>query len=117
MKYELINPSDKVIYDAPNKLISGMATLSLSAGYGGDCLDNPEQSSPIFLFGGGSEWLEEQSGLELEACFKTHAAELVKTLRSFELVGERTSLNDIVTVANKVANNIETRFLKKVAAK
>ena len=113
MKYELINPSDAIFYDAPDAVHSAMATALLSSAYGGNCLENSEHSSPIFLLGGASEWIEEKSGLTPDEFIEKNAQTLHDTLKSFRYEGERTSLNRIVDRAHEYASAIQKKFLQK----
>lgn len=111
MKYELINPSDKIYYDAPDAAHSAMATALLSSAYGGECLDNSEHNSPIFLLGGAPEWIKEKSGLEPDEFIERNAQTLHDTLKSFRYASERTSMSRIVDSAHSYARAIERKFL------
>lgn len=112
MKYELINPSDKIYYDAPDQAHSAVATALLSNGYGGKCLDNPEHDSPIFLFTKADNWIFEKTGLTPDEFIEQNAQSLHDTLKSFRYDTERTSLTKIVSMAHRYAQAIEEKFIK-----
>ena len=113
MKYELINPSDKIYYEAPDQIHSAVATALLSNAYGGKCLDDSANDSPIFLFGGAAEWIEEKSGLTVDQFIEKNAQTLHDTLKSFRYASERTSMSRIVDAAHKNSIAIEKQFLQQ----
>lgn len=113
MRYELINPSDKIYYEAPDAIHSAIATILLSVSYGGECLDDSEQSSPIFLFGGAEKWVKEKSGKTMQEYLRANAQSIRDTLLSFRYEGERTSMSRIVDIAHQYADAINRNFLQE----
>lgn len=113
LKYELINPSDKIYYEAPDQIHSAVATALLSNGYGGKCLDDSAHDSPIFLFSDPSEWIKEKSGITAYQFIESNAQTLYDTLKSFRYASERTSMSRIVDSAHKYARAIDEKFLQQ----
>lgn len=113
MKYELINPSDEIYYDAPDVIHSAMATALLASSYGGKCLEDSRYDSPIFMFSPASEWIKEKSGLTPDEFIEKNAQTLHDTLKSFRYASERTSMSRIVDTAHKYAAAINNKFLSK----
>jgi hypothetical protein len=86
-EYELVNPSDKYTFLAPNLVIAACAVLILGEGrYGAHRVDNEEERVPIFLFGGHDVWLKEQGVDDFPEYIKSHGAEISACLDSF-LIG------------------------------
>lgn len=112
MKYELINPSDKIYYDAPDVVHSACATALISTAYGGACLDEGGENSPIFLLSSASDWIEERSGMSVDDFIAKNAQSLHDTLASFRYDSERTSMNKIVASAHMYAEAIKKKFLE-----
>lgn len=113
MKYELINPSDKIYYEAPDKIHSALATSLLSNSFGGKCLEDSKHDSPIFLFGGSQQWIEQESGITLAEFIRKNSESIYDTLKSFRYDGERTSMNRIVDFAHKYAQIIKEKWLEQ----
>lgn len=112
MKYELINPSDKIFYDAPDVIHSAVATALISTAYGGACQEKDGEDSPIFLFGDASEWIKERSGIGVEDFIEKNAQSLFETFQSFRLAsGKRTSMNNIVGAAHQYAEALKKKYL------
>lgn len=110
-KYELINPSDKIFYEAPDAVHSAVATALISTGYGGNCLTEGGENSPIFLMHSASEWIEKRSGMTVDEFIEKNAESLYEVLSSFRYSSERTSLNKIVDTAHQYAEAIKKKFL------
>lgn len=111
LQYELINPSDKIYFEVPDVVHAATATALISTAYGGKCLTEGGEDSPIFLLGGASEWIEKRSGMSVDDFIEKNAQTLHDTLSSFRYAHERTSMNRIVDIAHQYANAIKKKFL------
>ncbi len=60
MLYELVNPSDRYIFEAKNREVAALTVLSLSTAYGATAKEDDENNNiPVFILGGAKEWYEE----------------------------------------------------------
>lgn len=62
MILELINPSDPITFEAPDRLVAAAVALLLGGGHYPVNDEAGQQVVPLFLFGGMTEWFEEQFG-------------------------------------------------------
>ena len=110
MKWELINPSDKIFFDAPDLKVATVACTIVGRGqYGADSQESEETVS-IFLPGEHDEWCKSQFNQSLKELFDSiDMDEVRKCLKSFRYDLERTSLNRIVDYAHKMAENIKEK--------
>jgi hypothetical protein len=108
MKCEIINPSDKVFIEHRDKKTLFKAVLLLGRGqYGAKDIDG-DFKIPVFLFGGVEEYCQETFGLNFELIMAgVKVTDLVDAFRSVSMNHERTSLNDIVGLAQKYADKYE----------
>jgi len=115
MKYELINPSDNIHFEAKDFEVAAVATLLVGRGKyaakpegkGSDAA--PEV--PILMFGGLEEWTAQtfscNPGDLIKRVSQDKRPALIRTLRSFKIEGgERSSLNDICGYAHAYAKSI-----------
>lgn len=86
MEYELINPSDKYTFVAPDLEVAALTVFTLSFSYGAEPKDNGEDV-PIFIFGGADKWYEEKFGRKFEDGIALRKGELADALRSMMLGG------------------------------
>jgi hypothetical protein len=114
MKYELINPSDKIYFDAPDVVHAATATALISTAYGGKCLEDGGEDSPVFLFSSASDWVQNRSGMTVDEFIENNAQTLHDTLASFRYDTERTSMSRIVDAAHQYADAINRKFLTVV---
>jgi len=109
MRFEIINPSDKAFCEASDYKTACIAITTFSQGKYGlkQCDgDGDFKMPPIFFSGVG--WFVIQFSESFEKiCDEIDRKEVINVLRSIQLEGERTSLNDIVGIAKVVANEIE----------
>lgn len=89
--FELINPSDRYTFEAPNIRVAGAAVCCLSTGFGARRVDRPEEVTPVLF--GWEEWLK-QRGVNAK-WFQAHWAEVADALASF-LIGTPTDRADVV---------------------
>ena len=89
MFYELINPSDKITFEAPNYESALLATLMVGKGaYGADPIDDSgdviegEEDVPIFFLGGLDEFVAERN-ISLKDIKAQYHDDIVLTLKSF----------------------------------
>jgi hypothetical protein len=57
--YEISNPSDPVTFEADEDWVAALAVAILGSGRMGCTSSDGRQVLPIFLFGGGDTWLED----------------------------------------------------------
>ena len=137
MQYELINPSDSYTFIAPDAEVAALVVFSLSTMYAAKSEDGKTEI-PIFMFGGGKEWYVEQFKRTPDDGIVARKEELADSLSSFMLGGfkdrkrynaalsaitddekrkefielwqdERSSLNDIGTIAHRLAEKLKTK--------
>jgi hypothetical protein len=106
MKYEILNPSDKAFIEG-EPLACALATCLLgNCKYGLATLDM-EPFMPIFIFGGVTEWFKKTFDVELNTdLLDKHKKDIKQALESVKLSGDRSSLNDIVGYAHKIAEKL-----------
>lgn len=117
MRFELINPSDKYLFEAPSLEVAALSVLLLGHGnYGAKQVDG-DAEVPLFLLGGNPDpWFEENFGRTLKASVQIADREqLAATLRSLEIPGpgshdeKRTSMNDLRSRALRLADQLVAR--------
>lgn len=107
MRLEISNPSDKATIDCTNLLAAHLAVVLLASGRFGIIDDDGEHGMPIFLFGGHDEFFQNKHGKALkDAFYSCGYKEVAKALKSIELVGERSSLNDFTSRAHELADEL-----------
>jgi hypothetical protein len=99
MKYELINPSDKIEFEAESNEIAFFCVVMLEPRYAAQNLET-EWSSGIYLFGITEEVIEKELNRDIENFCELYRDEINACFKSFHCVGARTSMNDICKVAN-----------------
>lgn len=116
MKYELINPSDEIFFDAPSFKVAALTCIYLSNGaYGAKATEDGGEDVPVMIFG-WSKWWTERFGTLPEQEMTEHASEVAAALKTFRIEeGERTSLNDICGRAAESADSLE-KTVQKVKA-
>jgi hypothetical protein len=113
MKYELINPSDPIFFEAPNLKIATLACLYVGNGSYGAKPEDGSEEVPLLIFG-WRKWWAEKYDTDPMAEATENAVEIAKALRSFHIQDgrERSSLNDICARAHADADSIEKVALK-----
>lgn len=111
MKFEIINPSDKLFLTAPDLLISAVAICLLSKGvYALKGIgDNDNLEVPLFLFGGHDGWFLENLNCTFQEALikaKERKQELIDCLKSIEYETERGSMNNIQQCGIDIAKSI-----------
>lgn len=115
MRWELTNPSDYYEVESPDFLPAAVAALIVGAGsYGLTPLDGGDEL-PIFLFGGGDEWMQERLGTpHLMEWVGDHWVPVVAALRTIKIDdARRSSFNNIGERAAIWADRIESRYAPK----
>ena len=110
MKYELVNPSDKIYLHADDERVAIAAVLVLSTLYGiTDTKGN--LIMPVLRFGGMDEFLTDKFGSRAgaQSFIAGNLLKMADCLDSFGTDGERTSLNDICARAKIVANALREK--------
>lgn len=83
--YEIINPSDKTSFMAPNLMIASLVTMILGGGQYGAEPENPDENEgvPLMLFGGADEWWQEHFPDEpMEGAIDRHQSDVAACLRT-----------------------------------
>lgn len=106
MTYELINPSDKILLDAPDLEVASVCVTILGQGRYG-LRAGEEMVMPILAFGDFNGWFVKQFGGDLDAVLtrmQGRKPEMVACLESFRLAGggKPSSLNDICGMAHRI---------------
>jgi len=107
MKFECINPSDKIYCESDDLLSLGIVALIFKGQYPFEEIDG-EKKVPLFMFGGGEEWLKENGeDINNNGLIERNSEGVIKCLESFKLAsGDRTSMNDICGYAHKYAQHL-----------
>jgi len=100
MKYELINPSDKIYFDADSDIVSFFCVVMISNGK--FSAENTETgwSGAIYLFGISNDALEIELGMDVESFVNINREDINKCFKSFRYDSERSSMNKIVDYAH-----------------
>lgn len=107
MRLEISNPSDKATIDCTNMLAARLAVIILAEGAYGIIDDKDGNGMPIFLFGGHDEWFVKNHGMTFrEAAQSIPKSEIADALESIQLEGKRTSMNNFVERAKRIADNL-----------
>ena len=110
VKYEIMNPSDKCFIEGTDFKTVCLATIFLGEGkYGLQRADGqPDGSMPPIIFAKG--WFLDRFGQTVEEAIKTCDKNALKdVLKTVELEGERSSLNDIVGRAKDIVEMLEKK--------
>ena len=107
--YEVINPSDAVVLDAPSDAVTVAAVAIL--GVGRYAAKREGFNGPLFLVGGQDEWFREHGGgLTCEAYLLANIAPIAAALKSARYLGQQTSLAPIVDNAHQLAEAMEAKL-------
>lgn len=105
MQYELINPSDKIYFDADEHIVAWLAVVLIGNGMYGAETETEKNNIPICLFG-WRETFKITFQKEPEQALEENKKQLTKCLFSFRTAHERTSLNDICKNACTIATEL-----------
>ncbi len=109
-QYELINPSDKIVFDAPSHEVAALAALIVGLGKYGAVTYNDQRTSVIglALFGGDGGY-RDNYGRDFADGLNALGPEAVAACHSFRLAnGHRSSLNDICGYAHQFKLRVPT---------
>lgn len=112
IEYELINPSDKIYFQAPNFRAATMATAIVGNGAYAARANVADSDVPLFMFGGFKEFCEKNFGKIPDVNDVEFNKDLYATLISFRTEKERTSLNDICGYAHSYAEKVKRALSK-----
>ncbi len=140
MLYELVNPSDKYIFEAKNREVAALTVFSLSTAYGATAKEDYENNNiPVFILGGARDWYEEtfkrtpDEGMDelrndVSAALSSFMLGDFEDYRRYQAALEaitddekrkdfiatwqdgRSSLNDIGTYAHELGENYQTKI-------
>lgn len=101
MKYELINPSDRIFFDAENNKIAQFCSTYISTGY---TYENTEtgESGNMYIFGIDEDGILKEFGCDIKTFIKENAKEIQACFASFRYSSGRTSMNRIVDFAHSI---------------
>lgn len=83
MLYELINPSDPYVFNAPNLEIAALTAFIVGEGNYGAVSEDGSEKVPTFILGGSTEWYQETFNRRLEIGLKESEADIAESLSSF----------------------------------
>ncbi len=99
--YELINPSDKYTFLAPNIEIAGVSVVLISSSYGAECIDDDcDERTPILF--GWDDWLGEK-GID-QNWVESHKTEIADCLESF-LIGGKAEREDVDSMLSMLTDD------------
>lgn len=101
-KYELINPSDYITFEAPTVQISAIVTILLGHGQYSAKNLNKGEDVPMFMFGGVDEWFKKHGIDDRNAFRKDNKAKVALSLETVTAPGGVSSLNDIQAIAKEI---------------
>lgn len=114
--YELINPSDPIHLTATDHTAATAACVLLGNGkYALEPLEGEDAKPvPIMMFGDPEPWFMEHFGQTVDdflASINANPSTTIAALRSVRLAhgGEATSLNDICTKAQRIADRLQSQ--------
>ncbi len=137
MLFEVINPSDKIIFEAESGYIAGLTVLLVGEGKYGCAAENGDTVFPIMLFGGEKqlqEWLEQHEvQTDHNEALASNREAIIEALNSFlvsdmgmykRLVStfteegslrkynddQRSSMNDICGYAYRVSDYLQKQL-------
>jgi hypothetical protein len=98
---EVTNPSDKITIDCTDMDAARVAVLLVGKGMYGIA---GKDGLPLFVMFSVDYWIEKTYNMDTKTWFNSISFERIATaLASMTLVGERTSMNDIVDLAHQMA--------------
>lgn len=104
MIWDLINPSDGVLFDAPDREIAAIATWLLSPAYGASAVsEDGVEDVPIAMFGYPPDFDDDR----IRRVFTERKPEVADALASFRYASKQTSLNPIIDEAHKLAKHLQ----------
>lgn len=107
MRFELINPSDKIFLDADDLRVAQIAALYAGEGYYGLNDENGEQVFGLIAFGGSEEFIKsfgDEDGYK--KFIEANRMAIADCLKTFRTDGVRTSMNDICGSAHHLAEQL-----------
>jgi len=104
--YEIINPSDAAFIDGEYEPCAA-AVLFLGGGWYGMADDSNRDLLPLFGLGGDvNEWWGNKFGRTLDEYATNHKGDIKAALATVHLKGRRSSINDIVRKAKRLAGEV-----------
>ena len=105
MKLELVNPSDKIFFEADDELTAFLTVILLGDGKYGANDEYQKTIVPVLIFG-WRDYFKEKFGGEPEVLLEKNKEKIKKCLKSFKIEGERTSLNNICKIAEGMSKEL-----------
>lgn len=109
--YKIENPSDAYTLKADDPKVAQMATLLLGQGAYGLTDEQDNTVLPIFLLGGGSEWLAREFG-DHKTWIAEHLAELADCLESV-IIGGFSARRDVDDALSCMPEDQRADYLKR----
>lgn len=110
MMYELINPSDPIVFEADNDKVAQLSALFVGNGkHGVTEYPKGRKVLPVLIMGWRQWWLDTHDQESPEESLLEVKEDIVKCMRSFKIKddGERSSMNDICGRASESADGLE----------
>ena len=101
MKYELINPSDLIFFDACSDIVAFFCVLMISSAYGAKNIET-DWTGPMYLFGITDDQLDIELEMDVNSFANIHREDINECFQSFRYERERTSMNKIVDHAHSM---------------
>ncbi len=112
-KYELINPSDEIYFEAKNDKIAYTVATLMGRGFGAENTETKEIAVDFNPLGVPKPEFEENVDCEYDEWLESNKQEIIEGLKSMEYADERTSLYKIVDNAHSLAEEIEEKVEDK----
>lgn len=108
--YELVNPSDAIIFDAISEKIAFLSVMFLSQRYAARDLETGEIAIGFYFMGISSEEIDKQLGETLDTFVVKNFLDLANALHSFRYKTERSSMNEIVKRAHVLGDQLIKKY-------
>ena len=106
MRYEIINPSDKVFIKASNLNDAGIACLLLGGGWYGLKDESGETVFPLFA---DEKWFKKQGVEDRFTYLDEHLITIAEVLESYKYADKRSSLNNIGKKCRDIAKELRKK--------
>ena len=99
MKYELINPSDLIFFDACSDIVALFCVLMIISAYGAKNIET-DWTGPMYLFGITDDQLDIELEMDVDSFVNINREDINNCFQSFRYNSERSSMNNIVDRAH-----------------
>jgi hypothetical protein len=105
MVFELVNPSDEILFDAPDAKVAFVCALLVGSGaYPAKAKETGEDAGGFLLFAANADAeIESRLGMTGDQFVRENAVAVNACFKTFRYVRERTSMNRIVDYAHTLS--------------